>query len=151
MPTFTPPGIPVIPPVSVADTKNGPPTMQVNRQGYALMRYYYSETSSFRRYRGVNVWRMKDGTYMMSDPVPGVAFVGTISYPYPDTLEPVNDAIVSSWFPGGIGGVGGSGPGGLIDYVSPGIAIEYLGGHSYEVSSDEAANLTAVGLGAYIT
>lgn len=147
---FTPPSIPVIPPISVADRKNGPPTAQANPQGYNLMKFFYAPTSSFKRYRGVNVWRMNDGTYLMSDPVPGLSFGGTIGYPYPDTLQPVNNAISWSWFPGGPGGVGGSGPGGLAQLVSPGIAIEYLGGHSYSVSSAEAANLTAVGLGGYL-
>lgn len=151
MATFTPPAIPVIPPVSYADTVRGPTTIQSNPQGYKLMRWFYNTNSSFRRYRGVNVWRMNDGTYLMSDPVPGVAFAGKIDYPYPDTDNPVNGAISSSWYPGGVGGVGGSGPGGNIQLVSPGIAIEYLGGHSYVVSAAEAANLTAVGLGAYLT
>lgn len=151
MPTFTPPTLPVIPPVSISDRKNGPPTQQTNPRGYALMKYYYNVNSSFRRYRGVNVWRMNDGTYQMSDPVPGVNFKGTIAWPYPDSLQPVNNAISSSWFSGGKGGVGSSGPGGLQEYVVPGIAIEYLGGHSYPVSSSEAANLTAVGLGAYLS
>lgn len=151
MAVFTPPAIPVVPPVSYADYKHGPTTERANPLGYRLMRYYYNVNSSFRRYRGVNVWRMNDGTYMMSDPVPGVTFQGAISWPYPDTDNPVNDAISSSWFPGGPGGVGGSGPGGLIQLVSPGIAIEYLGGHTYTVSAAEAANLTAVGLGAYLS
>lgn len=150
MPVFTPPGIPVIPPVSVADRRNGPSTQQANPRGYALMKYFYNTNSAFRRFRGVNVWKMNDGTYQMSDPVPGVNFTGTIGYPYPDTLAPANNAISSSWFSGGVGGVGGSGPGGLQQLVSPGIAIEYLGGHSYQVTAAEGAALTAVGLGAYV-
>lgn len=151
MATFTPPALPVVPPVSVADTKTGPTTQQANPRGYALMKWFYAGTSSFRRYRGVNVWKMGDGTYMMSDPVPGVPFVGTIGYPYPDTDKPVNNAISSSWFPGGPGGVGGSGPGGSQQLVSPGIAVEYLGGHSYPVTAAEASALTAAGFGAYLT
>src|SRR5215472_3814857 len=134
MATFTPPGIAAVPPVSVSDRATGPSTYDENRLGYRLMRWFYNTNSAFKRFRGVNVWRMNDGTYLMSDPVPGVNFVGTIGWPYPDTLEPVNNAISSSWFSGGVGGVGGSGPGGLIQLVTPGIAIEYLGGHSYTVS-----------------
>lgn len=150
MTVFTPPSIPVVPPVTVAESRSGLPTQRANPGGYNLMKYFYAPTSSFRRYRGVNVWKMGDGTYMMSDPVPNVAFAGTIGYPYPDTLAPVNNAIASSWFPGGPGGVGGSGAGGLQQLVSPGIAVEYLGGHSYPVTAAEAASLTAVGLGAYL-
>lgn len=151
MATFTPPGIPVVPPVSISDSQNAPPTQDANRAGYALMKYYYNTNSAFRRFRGVNVWHMNDGTFMMSDPVPGVPFTGTISWPYPDTDNPVNNAISSSWFPGGPGGVGGSGPGGLQQLVSPGIAVEYLGGHSYQVTDAEAAALTTAGLGAFLT
>jgi hypothetical protein len=128
----------------------------VNRQGWDLMKYFYAPTSSFRRYRGVNVWRMNDGTYWMSDPVPGVAFAGTIGWPYPDSPAPNNNAISVSYFPGGPGGVGSSGGPGFNEFVpsvvtvEPGIAFEYLGGRSYVVTSTEAANLTAVGLGAYV-
>lgn len=148
---FTPPAIPVVPPVTVADSRTGAPTYLSNPQGFTLMRWFYAATSSFRRYRGVNVWHMNDGTFLMSDPVDGVPFAGTIGWPYPDTLEPVNNAISSSWFPGGPGGVGGSGPGGSQQLVTPGIAIEYLGGHTYAVTTTEAAALTAVGLGAFVT
>ena len=157
MPTFTPPTILVIPPINISDTKTGPTTLQANPGGYNLMKYFPM------RYRGVNVWKMNDGTYQMSDPVPGVDFLGVISYPYPDAVpntngaapfpgqdNPVNNAISSSWFPGGPGGVGSSGPGGLIQLVIPGIAVEYLGGHSYVVSSIEQADLAAVGLGAFV-
>lgn len=104
-----------------------------------------------QRNRGVNVWKMTDGTYMMSDPVPSVTFTGTIGWPYPDSPNPVNNATSSSWYPGGTGGVGGSGPGGNIQTVNPNISVEYLGGHSYPVSSAEAAALTAAGLGAYVS
>lgn len=145
MPTFAPPGITVVPPVNEAETRTSPRTMDVNRQGYNLMRYFPE------RNRGVNVWKLDNGTYMMSDEVPGVTFTGTVAWPYPDTLDPVNDAISSSWYPGGVGGVGGSGPGGDIQHVPYHIVFEYLGGHSYTVSSAEAAALTAVGLGSFIT
>lgn len=144
MATFTPPSILVVPPISVADTKTGLPTKRANPGGWNLMKYFP------QRSRGVNVWIMNDGTVLMSDPVPGLSFYGTISYPYPDTLEPVNDTLSSSWFPGGPGGVGSSGPGGLQQYVTPGISYEYLGGHSYPLSSYEQATLTSAGLGAYI-
>lgn len=156
MPTFTPPGIPVIPPISVSDRATGPATKDANPGGWNLMKYFYATGSSFKRYRGVNVWRMNDGTYWMSDPVTGVTFTGTIGWPYPDTLAPNNNAISVQYFPGGPGGVGSSGGPGFNEFVpqvqtvTPGIAIEYLGGHSYNVSIAEAANLTAVGLGAYI-
>ena len=145
MPTFTPPTILFVPPINYAESKSAPPTKQVNPQGWNLMKYFP------QRAKSVNVWRMNDGTYMMSDTVPGVTFTGTIGWPYPDTEQPVNNAISSSWFPGGVGGVGGSGPGGLIQLVSPGIAVEYIAGCKYTITSTEAANLTAVGLGAYIT
>lgn len=150
MPTFMTPGLPVVPPVSYAERRNGPTTEQQNPQGYRLMRWFYNTNSSFRRYRGVNVWRMNDGTYWMSDPVPGVGFTGTIGWPYPDTDNPVNDAISSSWFSGGPGGVGGSGPGGLIQYVVPGIDIEYLGGHIYNITNATAVELEGIGLGGYV-
>lgn len=145
MSTFTPPTLLTVPPVNVADYPHSPRTIDVNPGGWNLMKYYP------QRSRGVNVWKMSDGTYWMSDEVPGVSFVGTIGWPYPDTLEPVNDAISSSWYPGGEGGVGGSGPGGDIQYVNPTIAVEYLGGHSYNITSAERAALEAVGLTAYIT
>ena len=142
--TFTPPTLPVVPPVDYAQHRSDPPTKQVNPQGWNLMRYMP------QRDRGVNVWKMTDGTYMMSDPVPVVTFAGTIGWPYPDSPNPVNNAISSSWFPGGTGGAGGSGPGGDIQTVNPNIAVEYQGGHTYAVSSTEATALTAVGLGAYL-
>lgn len=145
MPVFTLPQISYVPPINYAESKHAPPTKQVNPQGWNLMKYFP------QRNKAVNVWKMNDGTYWMSDPVPGVTFTGTIGWPYPDTEQPVNDAISSSWFPGGPNGVGGSGPGGLIQLVTPGIAVEYIAGGTYQVTSAEAASLTAVGLGAYIT
>lgn len=145
MSTFTPPTLNLTPPVPVADTRHGPSSQRENPQGYRLMRYFPS------RAKGLNVWKMSDGTYWMSQPVDGVNFTGTYGEPYPDTPDPVNDAISSAWYPGGPGGAGASGPGGDIEYVSPTVAVTYYGGHSYSITSAEAAALTAVGLGAYIT
>lgn len=144
MSTFTPPTLDVIPPINYAESKHAPPAREANPQGLNLMKYFP------QRARGVNVWKMTDGTYWMSDPVPGVTFTGTIGWPYPDSPSPVNNAISSSWYPGGAGGAGGSGPGGDIQTVSPNIEIEYYGGHSYTVTSAEAADLVAVGLGSYV-
>ncbi len=167
--TFTPPGISAVPLVSVSDSRYGQETARVNPQGYNLMKYFSYPSAADptvyvnTRIRGVNVWIMNDNTVLMSDPVPGVTFTGTISWPYPDAIpntqgrapypgqdNPVNNAISSSWFSGGVGGVGSSGPGGEQQYVVPGIRWEYLGGHSYTISSVEAAILTAAGLGSYI-
>lgn len=145
MATFTPPNILAVPPISVADSATAVETFRANPQGYNLMRYYKM------RGRGVNVWHMLDGTWMMSDPVPSVVFVGTINYPYPDTLDPINNAIASSWYGAGAGAAQGFGATGFQDFVSPGIMFEYLGGHSYVVSAAEAALITSVGLGAYLS
>jgi hypothetical protein len=149
MATFTPPTLNIVPQVPVADTRFGPRTEQQNPQGYRLMRYTDPGP------RGINVWKMNDGTYRISQAVPGLNV--PTEEPYPDTDAsngsggPVNNAISSAWYPGGVGGVGGSGPGGDIQLVSPGIAVTYYGGHSYPVTSTEAAALTAAGFGAYLS
>ena len=170
MTTFTPPGISAVPLVSVADTRTGLPTSRANPQGYNLMKYFSYPSASDpavytnTRVRGVNVWIMNDSTVLMSDPVPGVTFTGTIAWPYPDAVpnnagrapypgqdNPVNNAISSSWFTGGPGGVGSSGPGGSQQYVVPGIAVEYLGGHTYTVTAVQASILESAGLSDYLS
>jgi len=133
MPTFTPPPTSDVPPISVADNFRAPPTSVTNPQGMALMKFYRS------RVRGVNVFKMSDGTYQRDD----------VTEPYPATApnpgQPevqANNALNWSWY---------NGVGTVSALPQPTVTVVYYGGHSYTVSSAEAAALTAAGYGAYIT
>ena len=136
MSTFTPPTVLEVPSVSVADSRSGPMTSQANRLGYRLMRFFSS------RERGVMVFKMSDGTYRMSEQVPGVTVTATEPYPPVPAGQVVNGALAQSWFDGS-----------MTDYPldSPTVTAVYYGGHSYEVSSDEAAALSAAGFGSYLS
>jgi hypothetical protein len=138
--TFTPPTTTEVPPISIADCRDGPSTAQANPLGTRLFKYFKS------RARGVAVFKMSDGTYQMSRQVPGVNVVSTEPYPATDTFpqtEPNGTFdIAQSWYNSQ-----------LTEYpaAQPQVAYVYYGGRSYSVSSAEAAALTAAGFGSYIT
>jgi hypothetical protein len=113
---FTPPVMDYVPPVPAGEIEGGPP-------GARLMRYYPPSA------RGVNVFKMSDGTYPRDD-VNGV---------WPTSPEVPNDAISSTW------GVGSLSP--IIVPIDPEVLFVYYGGHSYEVDQPEADRLTAAGYG----
>lgn len=127
--------------MSVADSRNGAPTGQANPLGTRLFRWFSS------RQRGVTVFKMSDGTYRMSRPVPGLTVTAEEPYPattpdqYPQTVNGTMQ-IAQSWYAGK-----------ETDYpaTQPQVAIVYYGGHSYTVDSTEASALTAAGFGAYVT
>lgn len=134
MPTFTPPVVSEVPPVT--------PTAQGVQA--RLYRFYQS------RNRGVAVFKMSDGTYQTNRPVTGVSASG--SEPYPSTPETasdatagigvVNDALAWSWY---------AGKGTEYPLTAPTVVTVYYGGHTYTISTTEAAALTAAGFGPYIT
>jgi hypothetical protein len=134
MSTFTPPSIAEVPPFGATDDRP---------LGRRLFRFYQS------RQRGVAVFKMSDGTYQLAREVPGLSL--TVSEPYPATTP--------DQFPQTIGGkmmIATSEDATTSTYqtypaAQPQVAVVYYGGHSYPVSSTEAASLTAAGLGAYIT
>lgn len=145
MSTFTTPSISEVPPVPVADNRNAPSVWAVNPQGARLMSYYKS------RLAGVSVFKMSDGTYRMNRNVPGISGV-IVAEPYPPLVAvpsdqtggvgPVNSAISWSYY----AETATEEP---LD--EPTVTVVYLGGHTYTVSSTEAAALTAAGFGAYIS
>jgi hypothetical protein len=132
--TFTPPSIAEVPPMGATDD---------NPMGRRLFRYYQS------RQRGVAVFKMSDGTYQLARAVPGLNL--TVAEPYPATTP--------DQFPQTISGtmmIATSEDATTSTYTEypaqqPQVAVVYYGGHSYTVSTVEAAALTAAGLGAYIT
>lgn len=139
--TFTPPSIAEVPPIGVEGE---------NPQGVSLMRFFQS------RQRGVAVFKMSDGTYRAARSVTGLTqgSGGTVPVlePYPAIPEiasngqggvgVVNDALAWSW----VFETGTQYP-----LTQPTVSIVYNGGHSYTVSSAEAAALTAAGFGAYLS
>ena len=139
--TFTPPTNLDVPPVSVADSRHGAPTATSNPLGTRLFRWFGS------RPRGVAVFKMSDGTYQMSEAVTGLTVTATEPYPattpdmFPQTVNGTMD-IAQSWYAGK-----------ETNYpaTQPQVSIVYYGGHSYTVSSAEAAALTAAGFGAYLS
>ena len=127
--------------MSLADSREGAPTATSNPLGVRLFRWFSS------RNRGVAVFKMSDGTYRMSRPVSGLSV--TSEEPYPATTsdmfpQTVNGTmhLAESWYAGA-----------ETDYpaTQPQVSIVYYGGHSYTVSSTEAAALTSAGFGAYLT
>ncbi len=141
MTTFTPPTNLDVPPVSVSDSRFGPPSATSNPLGSRLFRWYSS------RKRGVAVFKMSDGTYQMSEPVTGLSVTSTEPYPAttPDQFpQTVNGTmyVAQSWYAGT-----------ETDYpaTQPQVSVVYYGGHTYTVDSTEAAALTAAGFGAYLT
>ena len=123
MPTFTPPVVYDWPQVLEYD-----PEKRQNPIGYRLMRYFPS------RSRGVNVFKMSDGTYRRDDVSPGE--------PYPATDQPVNGVINTAWY----NGVGTDMP---LD--QPHVIHIYYGAHAEQVSTAEANALSAAGYGQWIT
>jgi hypothetical protein len=138
---FTPPTVNHTPPVSIADSRHGAPTERENPLGFRLMRYYSP------RPQGVAVFKMSDGSYQMGRSVEGLPMAGNEPYP----------ATVPKEFPQVVNGemqIAGSNVYGVQTYypaTQPEVAFVYYGGHVYNVSSTEAAALTAAGFGAYIT
>jgi hypothetical protein len=139
---FTPPTNLDVPPVSVADTSGGPATAQAQPAATALFKYYKP------RPRGVAVFKMSDGTYRMNEPVAGLSVPGVEPYPaIPEFSQNgdagvVNDALGQSWYAGTVT---------VQALPQPTVVTVYYGGHSYPVSSTEAAALTAAGFGAYLS
>lgn len=133
MATFTPPSVAEVPPTG-GDT----PSVLGGR----LMRFFQP------RQRGVAVFKMSDGTYRCARAVPGVTqgSGGTVpvAEPYPAVPEGqvVNDALAWSWY---------NGQGTEYPLTQPTVQTVYYGGHSYPVSSSDAAALSAAGFGAYLT
>lgn len=145
MSTFTPPNIAEVPPVPVAESQYAPSVWTVNPLGSRLAAFMASRPA------GVSVFKMSDGTYQMNRNVPGITGV-KVQEPYPACPEKPSDAS------GGIGVVNDAlgwsyfaETATEIPLEQPTVSIVYLGGHSYTVSSAEAAALTAAGFGAYIT
>lgn len=136
MPVFTTPVTAEVPPVSVADSRSGPATAQVNRWGTRLFRYYHS------RNRGVAVFKMSDGTYRTARQVTGLSVPVLEPYPPVPEGQAVNDALAWSFY---------NGTGTEYPLTQPTVTLVYYGGSSYSVTSAEAAALTAAGFGAYIT
>lgn len=141
MSVFTPPTTAEVSPISFADDNRSAPTSMSNPLGVRLFRHFSA------RERGVAVFKMSDGTYRMSRQVPGVNVTAIEPYPattpdqYPQTVN--GEMFVSqSWYAGA-----------ETDYPAdqPQVSVVYLGGHSYSVSSAEAAALTAAGFGAYLS
>jgi hypothetical protein len=119
---FTPPEEPYVGPVPAQDvmgaydSRGGPP-------GSRLMRYFP------RTLRGVNVYKLSDGTYPRDD-VRGV---------WPTTPDVPNDALSSTW------GVGALSP--IIVGIDPEVLFVYYGGHTWPVDDAEAQRLTDAGYG----
>jgi hypothetical protein len=120
---FTPPEEPYVGPVPAQDVmgvfddiRGGPP-------GSRLMRYFP------RTLRGVNVYKLSDGTYPRDD-VRGV---------WPTAPIVPNDALSSTW------GVGSLAP--IIVPIDPEVLFVYYGGHSWPVDDGEAQLLTDAGFG----
>lgn len=141
MPTFTPPSLPL-------DSPYFPNGNEGDPLGNRLMRFYQP------RQRGVAVFKMSDGSYVIQ--YAGTPVVGPQTYePWPatpiednfdGTPAQVNGAINMTWNPYDIPE---QYP--FTEVQSPGVEIVYYGGHSYEVSTQEAADLTAAGFGAYVS
>jgi hypothetical protein len=112
--TFTPPTELYVPPVPANEDGTHNP-------GWRLMQYYPPTP------RGVNVYKLSDGTYPRDDQV-GV---------WPTTDVVPNDAISSSW------GMGSISP--IIVPIDPEVLFVYYGGHSYRVDDAEAGRLAAAG------
>jgi hypothetical protein len=129
MPTFTPPAITEVAPVSATHER------YKNPLGNRLMRYYKP------RSRGVAVFKLNDGTYRVQKQVPGLSVQVMEPYPPVPESQVVNDALAWSFYNGT-----------ATEYpLDHPVSIVYYGGTSYQVSSAEAAALVAAGFGNYIT
>jgi hypothetical protein len=134
------------PPIDFEITPLGDPTVD-NPLGCRLMRYYSSRPC------GVTVYKMSDGTYRTGRYVEGLTYgpqLGLLDA-WPPVQQDVtiwgnpsqpNGCISTSWFYSVITAQ---------EFQTPAVTITYYGGHSYTVTSTEAADLTAAGLGAYVT
>jgi hypothetical protein len=119
MPTFTPPATEITGTIPAWAVKKTDPK-------YRLMAYFQPYP------RGVNVYKMADGTYMRDD----------LQVIWPATPEVPNDCIASSW--------GFSGAPIIVGIDNP-VVLVYYSAHSYPIDQAEADALTAAGYGAYIT
>jgi hypothetical protein len=121
MPTFVPPVELYVPPVPAnVDGTNNPP--------WRLMQYFGPGP------RGVNVFKMADGTYVRDDRT-GV---------WPTTDVVPNDAIAWTW------GIGSS-PMFIVTPIDNEVLYVYYGGHAYQVDDAEAQRLTNAGYGANLS
>jgi hypothetical protein len=141
--TFTPPVLMDGSPISERDrsaTRDGRITNEwrvpeVNPLGYRFMSFFG------QRPVGVTIYKMDDGTYRSDRPVPGV-LEGQPAWPPLPIADQVNGAINQAW-------VGAKFYSELVQ--KPAVVLVYYGGSSYEVDANEAAALTAAGLGAYLS
>jgi hypothetical protein len=119
MPVFTPPVENYVPPIP-ADAGENDPAARLHR--------FYQPSA-----RGVNVFKMADGTYPRDD-VEGV---------WPTTDVVPNDAMAWAW------GMGRLAP--IVTPIPNEVLLVYYGGHSYPVTDAEAVNLTNAGYGPNLT
>jgi hypothetical protein len=117
---FTPPVELYVPPVPAGEDGR-------NKPGWRLMQFFPVGP------RGVNVFKMADGTYLRDDRQ-GV---------WPTTPDVPNDAISWTW------GVGALSP--IVSPIDNPVLFVYYGGHSYDVTDEEAARLTGAGYGENLT
>lgn len=120
MATFTPPTAAVVPPF-LPDT-TGP--------AKNLFKYFKA------RKRGVNVFKLSNGTYVQDYPTPENS---NTAIPYP--IIPDGQPYATSWLYS------------VPTYFNQAVTVvtTYYGGHSYTVSAAEATALTAAGYGDSIT
>lgn len=143
MSTFTPPSIAEVSPIQVADSQHGLSAWVSNKFGQRLFRFYSP------RQRGVTVYKMSDGTYQLARSVPGLSL--TVNEPYPATTPDQFPQTVNGTMEIATSVDGNTQQTTFYPAQQPQVAIVYYGGHSYQVSSAEAADLTAAGLGAYLS
>lgn len=136
MPTFTPPVLAEVTPLSVS--------MLDNPLGCRLMRFYPP------RLRGATVYKMSDGSYRIAREIPGLTGGPPVLDAWPalradstidGTPNQVNNVISMSWLYGAVVSE---------EFQTPAVEIVYYGGHIYPVSVTEGADLIAAGLGAYV-
>ena len=120
MAVFTPPVEPYVPPVPYGDKGEGNPP-------WRLMHYFAPSM------RGVNVFKMADGSYRRDD-VQGV---------WPTTPTVPNDAIAITFATPSLPPI--------VTPIDVEVLFVYYGAHSYVVDDAEAAALTAAGYGANLT
>lgn len=125
MPTFTPPTAAVTPPF-LPDTKGA-------EFGLAKYRNVLSA--------GVVVYKLSDGTYVQDYPTPENSNTNVPPYPLMPDQGPNFPNLISVDYAGGTPTVKSGTR--TTTAVNPYVVIVYYGGHSYPVSSAEAAALTA--------
>jgi hypothetical protein len=120
VPVFTPPVELYVPPVPAGDYREAGPPVR-------LFRFFQPGP------RGVNVFKMSDGSYLRDDQQ-GV---------WPTTPTVPNDVMSSTW---GIGS-GNVLPMFTFTPIDNPVLFVYYGSHSYWVDDDEAARLVEAGFG----